>query len=423
MSTLYLISIGPGDLNYMLPAARQALDQVDVIIGYQVYLDQLAAIIRDDQVVEVSQLGSEIARAERAVALARSGKQVAMVSSGDIGIYAMASPIFDVLRQTDWDGESPEVEVLPGVSAIQATAARLGAPLGHDFCTISLSNLLTPWPVIERRVMAAAWGDFVIGFYNPRSQKRDWQLSRAVEILLTHRPAETPVAVARNMTRPDETVQLTTLGALDVTQVDMFTLVLVGNSQSYEMHSRLATPRGYVDEADSRASQAQNQAADSHNVANAGSVYPIALNGLRGAKVVVVGGGPVGERKARGLLEAGATVCLISPSVTDQIKAWQADGDIVWLERAYQPNDLAGAALAFAASNVREVNGQVAQEARAMGILCNVADAPGEGDFHSSAVIRHNGLVIGVNNETRDPKRAVNVRDKINALLKSEMGN
>ena len=246
---LSLVSIGPGDLAMMTPDAQAALKKAEVIIGYQYYLEQLAPLRHDGQEVITSQLGSEVERAEQAVQLAQAGKSVAMVSSGDIGIYAMASPIFDVLRAQGWTGSKPTVSVYPGVSAIQATAARLGAPLGHDFCTISLSDLLTPWEVIERRVEAAAWGDFVIGFYNPRSRTRDWQLQKAVDILRKHRTDQTPIAVARNMTRPDEQVTVTTLGDFDVTQVDMFTLVLVGNSQSYAIGGGMATPRGYTEKA------------------------------------------------------------------------------------------------------------------------------------------------------------------------------
>ncbi len=405
---LSLISIGPGDLNYMLPAAREALRQADVVIGYKIYLDQLESILRPEQTREISQLGQEMARAERAVTLAQTGRSVAMVSSGDIGIYAMASPIFDVLRQQNWTGHEPEVIVYPGVSAIQATAARLGAPLGHDFCTISLSNLLTPWPVIERRVMAAAWGDFVIGFYNPRSQKRDWQLQRAINILLTQRTPETPVAIARNMTRPDEAVTITTLGELDVTQVDMFTLVLVGNSQTYLLGGRMATPRGYVGE-ESTETSIENHAKN--------SLYPVALNGIAGAHTIVVGGGPVGERKVRGVLAAGGRVLLVSPEATSGLQELAASGTIDWAQRPYKANDIAGAKLAFAATNVREVNAQIAIEAQGMGILCNVADAPHEGDFHSPAVLRQDGLVIGINNTTKKPKRAVAIRNKISDLL------
>lgn len=249
---LHLISIGPGDLSQMTPAAQSALQSCDVVIGYTYYIDQIRPLMSDDTEFVLSQLGQEMERADDAVVRAANGRTVAMISSGDIGIYAMASPIFDVLREREWDGTGedggPEVTVHPGISAIQATAARLGAPLGHDFCTISLSDLLTPWPVITKRIEAAAWGDFVIGFYNPRSLKRDWQLDYALTELRKHRPDDTPVALARNMTRSDETITVTTLADVDPNDVDMFTLVLVGNSQSYFIGNGMATPRGYVDD-------------------------------------------------------------------------------------------------------------------------------------------------------------------------------
>jgi cobalt-precorrin 5A hydrolase/precorrin-3B C17-methyltransferase len=187
-----------------------------------------------------------MARARQAIELAAAGRSVALISSGDIGIYAMAGPVFEVLRERGWRGEVPEVAVLPGISAVQATAARLGAPISHDFCAISLSDLLTPWEVIERRLEAAARADFVLALYNPRSRERDWQLTRAVEILGAYRPPTTPVAIARNISRPDESIALTTLAEFDPAVVDMFTLVLVGNSQSFVVGGRMATPRGYT---------------------------------------------------------------------------------------------------------------------------------------------------------------------------------
>lgn len=243
---LALIGMGPGDLQQLTAAARAALQAAEVVVGYRFYLDLAAPLLRPEQEAVDSRLGQELDRARQAIDLAEAGRRVALISSGDIGIYAMASPVFEALRERDWSGDAPPVTVHPGISAVQAVAARVGAPLGHDFCTISLSDLLTPWPVIERRVEAAAWGDFVIAFYNPRSEKRDWQLGRALEILRQHRAADTPVVTVRNVTRPDEAVHRTTLAALDPAQVDMFTLVLIGNSQSYVYASRLITPRGYV---------------------------------------------------------------------------------------------------------------------------------------------------------------------------------
>ncbi|MEM7116577.1 MAG: precorrin-3B C(17)-methyltransferase, partial [Chloroflexota bacterium] len=409
VSQLLLISIGPGDLSYMIPAAREALRSVDVIIGYQFYLDQIEPLRLPHQVVEVSQLGSEIARAERAVEIARNGRSVAMVSSGDIGIYAMASPIFDVLKRHEWQGSDPEVVVYPGVSAIQGTAARLGAPLGHDFCTISLSNLLTPWDVIERRIEAAAWGDFVIGFYNPRSKRRDWQLDKAKEILLRYRLGSTPVVIARNMTRETEQITHSTLAELDTTLVDMFSLVLVGNSQSYRMHNSVVTPRGYM--------EAGEAAERGEGVKVVSTLYPITLNKMDGKTAVVVGGGIVGARKAQGVLHAGGRVRLISPEAVPPLVELAEAGRIVWEKRPFQPTDLDNADLVFAATNERETNSLIAQEAKARQLLCNVADAPAEGDFHSAAVLRQDGLVIAVNNEQRAPKRAVQIREEIRQAL------
>ncbi|MBI1882224.1 MAG: precorrin-3B C(17)-methyltransferase, partial [Chloroflexi bacterium] len=347
-------------------------------------------------------------------------RHVALISSGDIGIYAMASPVFEILRRQGWSGQEPEVEVFPGISAVQAAAARLGAPLGHDFCTISLSDLLTPWPVIERRLQAAAWGDFVVAFYNPRSQKRNWQLPRAIEILLAHRPAATPVAVIRHVTRPEEQIILTTLGQLEPTQVDMFTLVLVGNSQSYVLADHLVTPRGYEAK---NAGEQGSEGAEEQGSRGAGEqyrpddVYPITLIGMAGKKAVVVGGGPVGQRKVQGLLAASVEVRLVSPEATPQLQAWAAEKRIRWERRPYQSGDVLGARLVFAATNQRAVNAQVAEEAGKLGLLCNVADQSLEGDFHVPAVHRQPGVLVAVSSLGESPTRAKKVRDQIAVWL------
>ena len=246
--TLWLVSLGPGGLEHLTPAARVALEGAEVVIGYAGYIDLIASVLRPaEQRVEVRPLGSEMERAREALELARGGARVALVSSGDVGIYAMAGPLFEQLEVLGWESdEAPEIVVVPGVSAVQAAAARLGAPIAHDFCCISLSDLLTPWDLIVRRVEAAAQADFVIAFYNPRSGGRHWQLAEARTILQRHRPAVTPVAVVRAVTRPDEQITLATLGDLDVSSVDMFSLVLVGNSQTRRWAARLWTPRGYT---------------------------------------------------------------------------------------------------------------------------------------------------------------------------------
>ncbi len=227
---LAVIGIGPGDAASRTGAADAALAAASDVVGYRLYLDllggALAGKIRHD-----GALGEEEARVRLALDLAAAGKSVALVSSGDAGIYALATLVFELLDREDRaDWRRVALSVVPGISAMQAAAAKLGAPLGHDFCAISLSDLLTPWDAIARRLKAAADGDFVIALYNPRSARRSDHLARARDILLASRAPDTPVALARNLDRDGETIAVTTLGALDPDQVDMLTLVLIGSS-------------------------------------------------------------------------------------------------------------------------------------------------------------------------------------------------
>jgi precorrin-3B C17-methyltransferase len=187
-----------------------------------------------------------MARAHLAVERARQGEAVCVISSGDAGIYGMASLVLEVAAQSAPSTLLPEVVVVPGVSAITACAALLGAPLGHDFAVISLSDLLTPWEVIEKRLLAAAAADFVTVLLNPKSARRQWQYGRAQALLAQHRASETPVGVVRNAYRPKQSVQLTTLSAMLEAQVDMLTTVIVGNSQTRGWQSCMVTPRGYA---------------------------------------------------------------------------------------------------------------------------------------------------------------------------------
>ena len=215
-----------------------AIDEASDIVGYGLYLD-LCGDALTGKTLHESGLGAEEERARAALDLAASGRSVALVSSGDAGIYGLATLVFELLDRE----ERPEwrriaLRVVPGISAMQAAAARLGAPLGHDFCAISLSDLLTPWPQIERRLEAAAEGDFVIALYNPRSARRTGQLERAREILLRRRAGDTPVALARNLGRAGESVAVTTLAALDPGQADMLTLVIVGSSATRKFAGR-----------------------------------------------------------------------------------------------------------------------------------------------------------------------------------------
>ncbi|MCC7045148.1 MAG: precorrin-3B C(17)-methyltransferase [Alphaproteobacteria bacterium] len=247
---LTVVGIGPGSASTRTPAVSAALDAATHVVGYGLYLDLLGEPVAG-KTLHRGTLGAEAERVRLALDLAATGESVALVSSGDAGIYALATLVFETIAgagRADWNRVA--IEVLPGVSALQTAAARAGAPLGHDFCAISLSDLLTPWTAIERRLKAAAQGDFVIALFNPASGRRRSQLVRVRKILLKARPVDTPVIVARNLDRPGERVETTTLGEFDPATVDMLTLVMIGSSAT-----RLAgtggrhwvfTPRGYA---------------------------------------------------------------------------------------------------------------------------------------------------------------------------------
>jgi cobalt-precorrin 5A hydrolase/precorrin-3B C17-methyltransferase len=245
---LAVVGIGPGAAEWLTPEARELIRTSDVVVGYSYYLDLIDSLIAGKTRID-SPLGEEENRVRRALCLAAEGRNVALVSSGDPGIYAMASLVLECLDT----GELPDgahragIVVAPGISAFQAASARAGAPFGHDFCAISLSDLLTPWPAIEARIRAAAEGDFVIAFYNPVSSRRRHQLAGAKAILLRHRPADTPVVLARMLGRDGESVTTLALQELDPEKIDMMTLVVVGSSatRTTKAGGRVYTPRGY----------------------------------------------------------------------------------------------------------------------------------------------------------------------------------
>jgi cobalt-precorrin 5A hydrolase/precorrin-3B C17-methyltransferase len=246
--SLAIVGIGPGDPAWRTPEASAALGRASDIVGYRLYLDLLGEALRGKRRHALG-LGAETERARLALDLAAEGRDVALVSSGDAGIYGLASLVFELMdraKHPDW--RRLRISVVPGLSALQAAAARVGAPLGHDFAAISLSDLLTPWARIERRLAAAARGDFVLALYNPRSRRRTRQLEAARRILLRHLRPETPVVLARNLGRAGEQITLDTLARFDARAVDMLTLVLVGSRSTRVLAGdppRLYTPRGY----------------------------------------------------------------------------------------------------------------------------------------------------------------------------------
>ncbi|OQR63189.1 precorrin-3B C(17)-methyltransferase [Streptomyces maremycinicus] len=236
---LAVVGLGPGARDLLTPRAKAELERASVLVGLDQYVDQIRDLLRPGTRILESGLGAEEERARTAVAQARRGRSVALIGSGDAGVYAMASP---ALAEASDD---IDVVGVPGVTAALAAGAILGAPLGHDHVSISLSDLHTPWEVIERRVRAAAEADIVVTFYNPRSRGRDWQLPKALSILAEHREPTTPVGVVRNASRPDGTARLTTLTELDPAWVDMMTVVTVGNTATRNIAGRMVTPRGY----------------------------------------------------------------------------------------------------------------------------------------------------------------------------------
>ncbi|MCT2593792.1 precorrin-3B C(17)-methyltransferase [Streptomyces sp. N2-109] len=236
---LAVVGLGPGARDLLTPRARAELRRASVLVGLDQYVDQIRDLLRPGTKVLESGLGAEEERARTAVSEARAGHAVALIGSGDAGVYAMASP---ALAEASAD---IDVVGVPGVTAALAAAAVLGAPLGHDHVSVSLSDLHTPWEVIERRVRAVAESDLVVTFYNPRSRGRDWQLPRALAMLAEHRAPATPVGVVRNASRPDESVTVSTLAGLDPAVVDMMTVVTVGNTATRTVAGRMVTPRGY----------------------------------------------------------------------------------------------------------------------------------------------------------------------------------
>jgi len=254
-----VVGIGPGDLNHLTKRAIDVLTSVDVVAGYTTYIDLIRSLIDGKEIISTG-MTKEVARVEAAIEQARAGKSCAIVSSGDPGIYAMAGLVFETCQIKGiaivHPGSGPKaaddrnvlsLEVVPGIPALCAGAALLGAPLTHDFAAISLSDLLTPWELIEQRLEAAAGADFVIVLYNPKSKKRNWQLGKAREIILRHRDKNTPVGIVSRAMREEQHIEIVTLDNMHTAEVDMQTTVFIGNSTSSEYMDFMVTPRGYAE--------------------------------------------------------------------------------------------------------------------------------------------------------------------------------
>ncbi|MBT3387234.1 MAG: precorrin-3B C(17)-methyltransferase [Desulfobacula sp.] len=255
--TLYIIGTGPGDISYMSQRAIEILKQVDCVAGYTTYIELITDLIIGKEIISTGMM-KEVERVEKAIEQALAGKSCALVSGGDPGIYAMAGLVFEICKQrsiklvrtqdkdnyTDNDTDLL-IEIVPGIPALAAGAALAGAPLTHDFAAISLSDLLTPWEKIEKRLTCAAMADFVIVLYNPKSKKRDWQLKRAQKLILEHREGTTPVGIITGAMRENQNISFTILDQMDTAQVGMQTVLFIGSSASLRYLDFLFTPRGY----------------------------------------------------------------------------------------------------------------------------------------------------------------------------------
>lgn len=244
--SIYVIGFGPGSGEHLTPAAKKAIEACDTCIGYKTYIELVRPLLQGKKVIATG-MTEEIDRGRKAYQLAKDGKNVAIVSSGDSGVYGMAGLVYEVLELNGWDPAAPDVPVyvIPGITAACSIGALLGAPLNHDFCSISLSNLLTPWPLIEKRLQAAAEADFVTALYNPKSARRDWQIVKAQEIFLQHRDPKTPVGVVKSGFREGEIIVRTTLDQMADQEIGMLTTIVIGNSQTYYFKHLMVTPRGY----------------------------------------------------------------------------------------------------------------------------------------------------------------------------------
>ena len=242
---LYVLGIGPGGAGHTSPAVCEAIADAEVVVGYTTYIKLVRALLAGKEVIKTG-MTEEIGRARAAVERAQGGARVAIISSGDAGVYGMAALVFQVLRDIGWTrGASPELRLLPGMTALNTCGSLLGAPLGHDFCAISLSDLLTPWAVIERRIEAAAAADFVIGLYNPASGRRTTQIVGAQQIIRRHRAGTTPVGLVKSAYRRQQKVILTDLDTFLDYEIGMNTTVIVGSSHTFVYEGYMITPRGY----------------------------------------------------------------------------------------------------------------------------------------------------------------------------------
>ena len=315
---IMLVGLGPGSHDHLTARARAAIAEADTIIGYVTYIRLVADLLEGKEVIKKS-MTEELDRAIESLERARQGKKVALISSGDAGVYGMAGPTFEVLFQAGWTPDSDiEVEIIPGASALNTCAALVGAPLTHDFCAISLSDLLTPWPTIARRLDAVAYADFVVALYNPKSGRRTRQIVEAQRLFLRHRRPDTPVAIVKSAYRPRQRIEFTTLERMAEADIGMLTTVLIGNSNTIVRDGLMVTPRGYSNKYEvadgERATRDGEQAGRSLSTGLNGWLQTIRASGLDAAQLAVDYRLP--QDYIEGLL-AGTDIDLVPAAICD----------------------------------------------------------------------------------------------------------
>lgn len=262
---LFLVGFGPGSHEHLTFRAKAAIDEAEIVIGYRTYIQLIKELLHGKKVIYTG-MTEELSRARRAIEFAFEGHKVALISSGDAGIYGMAGPAFELLKERNWTPGELDVEVIPGVTAVSSCASILGAPLVHDFCTISLSDLMTPWDVIVKRLKAAAESDFVIGLYNPKSGRRTRQIVEAQRIISQYRTPQTPVGIIKSCKRELENVVITTLADMLNHEIGMLTTIIIGNSNSFRFHDYIITPRGYTNKYDLATSEVRHGQRPGHSL-------------------------------------------------------------------------------------------------------------------------------------------------------------
>jgi precorrin-3B C17-methyltransferase len=240
--SIFIVGLGPGHEKHITERAKEAIFESDIIVGFKTYVDLISELVIDKEVIS-SSMSEEVTRAQEAIELARGGKKVTVISSGDAGVYGMAGLVYEVLAEKDC--KDVQVEIIPGISAIHSCASLLGAPVMHDACTISLSDHLTPWETIAKRLHAAGDADFIIALYNPKSTKRTAQIEEAQQILLQYRSQQTPVGLVKGAYRDNQKMEITTLANMLNYEIGMLSTVIIGNSTTFVWDGKMVTPRGY----------------------------------------------------------------------------------------------------------------------------------------------------------------------------------